>query len=262
MNRDGLTSELPALQIMDLHASYRGDVEILSGVDLTIRQGSITTVLGRNGVGKSTLLKSIMGMVPHVSGTIKGPSGRILSGTAAHRRVRAGVSMVPEGRGVLNSLTVEENLLLGGRLQPAAQLHDRLAAMLDRFPEIRDRRGQRAGLLSGGEQQMLVIARALMGQPRCLLLDEPTLGLAPLIARRVAELSRDLAEEGIGLLIAEQNAQAVRWSGSRAVLLYGGNVEDIPDVDAFINDQMHTSSRLFGTAKGRAVDDESIQWNT
>jgi branched-chain amino acid transport system ATP-binding protein len=192
------------LSVVDLSASYTKGAQVLRGVSFELGERSISAVVGTNGAGKTTLLRSIMGLAPHVSGSVK-LRGKELLGLPTHQIVAQGVRLVPEGRGTFKSLSVDENLDLGGYGLPADELRRRKQREFDRFPILSDRRAQRAGMLSGGEQQMLAIARAMMGDPTLLLLDEPSQGLAPIIVDRIFALFETLREAGVDILLVEQD---------------------------------------------------------
>jgi branched-chain amino acid transport system ATP-binding protein len=194
------------LEIDDLHVSY-AHVEAVRGVSVSVQPGRITLVLGPNGAGKTTTLKAIAGIEPPVSGTVT-LDGDDITGLAPHKIVRRGVALVPEGRRVFGPLTVAENLRLGGYTASKSQFDETLARVYDMFPILRERSEGAAGLLSGGEQQMLAFGRALMSQPKVMLLDEPSMGLAPVVVDTVLEKVRAMADGGIGILMVEQNAEA------------------------------------------------------
>jgi ABC-type branched-subunit amino acid transport system ATPase component len=218
----------PLLTVEDAHVSY-GGVRALHGVSLTVPEGEIVAVLGNNGAGKSTLLRTISGTLPLQGGRLdRGAislAGRRLTGLDPADVVRAGVVQVPEGRRVFADLTVEENLRAGGLAQSArAARKEARTRVYDLFPRLHERRTQRAGLLSGGEQQMLAIGRALMSEPRLLLLDEPSLGLAPLLVQRIGEMIVKINEQGVSVVLVEQNAAMALGIAQHAYLLEVGKV--------------------------------------
>ena len=188
------------LEVTDLH-TYYGDSYVLQGVSLTVARGQVVAVLGRNGMGKTTLIRSIVGFTPPRRGRVVF-KGREVIGWPSNRIVGFGVGLVPQGRRVFPSLTVAENLAVSARASGGGWTMDRA---MDLFPRLRERARNRAGQLSGGEQQMLAIARALMTNPELLLMDEPTEGLAPLLVREVARVIEGLKREGLSILLVEQN---------------------------------------------------------
>jgi branched-chain amino acid transport system ATP-binding protein len=211
------------LAVRNLRVAY-GKVVALDRVSIAVEEGEVVTLVGANGAGKSTLLKALMGVVPIEAGDIEFCGART-NGRRAHEMARLGIAYVPEGRGTLRQLTVRENLMLGAFGRPNARNIERdVRDVLDRFPVLGERTDQIAGTLSGGEQQMLVIARALMAQPRLMLLDEPSLGLAPLIARTIFEIIADLRSQGVTVLLVEQNAHAALKLASRAYVLEIGRI--------------------------------------
>jgi branched-chain amino acid transport system ATP-binding protein len=211
----------PLLELEDVHARY-GPVEALHGVSLSVGEGEVVAVLGGNGAGKTTTLRAVSGLVS-TSGEIRFAGERITR-AAPERVARAGVAHVPEGRGIFRELSVYENLRLGAYLRRKgfAESYERACGL---FPFLEKRRQQQAGTLSGGEQQMLAIARALMSRPRLLLLDEPSLGLAPIVVREIFGILGDLNDkEGLAVLVVEQNAKLALRSSSRAYVLEVGRV--------------------------------------
>ena len=213
----------PMLEIGDLHVSY-GQVEAVRGVTLTLDAGQIVSVIGPNGAGKSTLLSAAMGLLPS-RGTLRF-EGEDLHDLDVEARVERGLCLCPEKRELFGELTVLDNLMLGGfprRLRGAA-LRSRLDFVYDRFPRLGERRAQRADTLSGGERQMLAIGRALMSSPRLMMLDEPSLGLAPLIVQEILSFVRSLRGEGVSVLLVEQNARAALESSDHGYVLETGEI--------------------------------------
>ncbi|MEU1952418.1 ABC transporter ATP-binding protein [Nocardia rhamnosiphila] len=210
------------LDVEGLHARY-GSAEVLHGIDFAVPAGEVTVVLGANGAGKTTILRSICAMV-HTTGRIVF-DGRDISGLRTDRIARLGVAHVPQGRGTFGDLTVEENLRIGGYTTSTAATERAIDRWYDFFPRLRERRRQPAAGLSGGEQQMLAIARALVAGPRLLLLDEPSLGLAPRITQEVFRaLARINEDTGTTILVVEQNAHLALGIGTSAVLVDAGRV--------------------------------------
>ncbi|HEX2072335.1 MAG TPA: ABC transporter ATP-binding protein [Geodermatophilus sp.] len=192
------------LQISDLHVRYV-TAEAVRGVDLSATPGRVTLVLGANGAGKTSTLRAAAGLVRVHAGRVL-LDGKDITGRAPHKVVRSGMVLVPEGRRVFAPLTVEENLVLGGYTASRERSRELLERVYEMFPILRERRGGAAGLLSGGEQQMLAFGRALMSSPRVILLDEPSMGLAPTMVESVLGAVRDMADSGIAVLLVEQNA--------------------------------------------------------
>lgn len=194
------------LEVRDLHVNY-GPVNAVHGVSFSAEAGKITLVLGANGAGKTTTLRAVAGFHKPKSGTVTFDA-KDISGAPAHKVVRQGMTLVPEGRKIFFPLTVEENLKVGAYAAPRAGIEGAMAEVYAKFPVLEDRRQSAAGLLSGGEQQMLAFGRALMSKPRLMLLDEPSMGLAPTMVDLVLGSVRSMADEGIGILMVEQNADA------------------------------------------------------
>jgi branched-chain amino acid transport system ATP-binding protein len=209
--------------VRGLRAGY-GRIEALGGIDLAVAEGEMVTLIGSNGAGKSTTLRAISGLIAPRAGEIR-YRGRGLGGLRPDQIVALGIAQVPEGRQVLARMRVGENLLMGAhvRRDPAGIRAD-LARMCERFPVLGERREQLAGTLSGGEQQMLAIARALMSRPRLLLMDEPSLGLAPLIVQEIFRIVRELRAEGVTVLLVEQNAALALDAASRGYVLEAGRI--------------------------------------
>jgi branched-chain amino acid transport system ATP-binding protein len=218
----------PVLHVTDLSARY-GKVTAVAGANVHVPQGSIVTVIGGNGAGKSTLLNAIMGALPATgssSGVIQ-YLGNDVGGWRVERRVADGMSLVPERRELFGSMTVEDNLLLGGfRLYQARERgwRDKIHEVYELFPRLKERRQQHAGTLSGGERQMLAVGRALMAQPRLLMLDEPSLGLAPRIVREIFQIIARLRSTGVAILLVEQNARAALQVADYGYVLETGEV--------------------------------------
>jgi branched-chain amino acid transport system ATP-binding protein len=214
---------MPLLEIENVSAGY-GPIEVLKGVSIEVREGEIVTMIGANGAGKTTTLMSISGINRIRSGGIRF-QGREIHGLPAHEIVRLGLCHSPEGRKIFPRLTVLENLQMGAFARRDHDLVRRdLEHVFDLFPILRQRASQQGGTLSGGEQQMLAVARALMGRPKLLLLDEPSLGLAPLVARTIFEVIRRLNQDGIAVLLVEQNARMALKLAHRGYVMETGRI--------------------------------------
>ncbi|MEZ5383723.1 MAG: ABC transporter ATP-binding protein [Microthrixaceae bacterium] len=221
---DSPTTEAPLLKVENLTAAY-GPVQVLFGLDLQVGDGEFVVMLGANGAGKTTTLRALSGLVS-ATGAARFDGTSIL-GTRADKVAKAGIAHVPQGRGTLSELTVEENLAVGAYLRRDDEVDADRDRWFDTFPRLAERRHQTAGSMSGGEQQMLAIARAMMGRPRLILLDEPSLGLAPLITREVFEkLSEINASAGLAVLLVEQNANLALEVADRAYVLEAGRITD------------------------------------
>ncbi len=211
------------LALEQLQVSY-GGIRAVKGVDLTVEPGELVCLIGANGAGKTTTLRAITGLVRAAGGRVL-YDGEDLAGRRVHEIARRGLALVPEGRGVFAQLTIEENLAMGAYARADRKA---VAADVERafalFPRLKERRSQTAGTLSGGEQQMLAIARAMMSRPRLLLLDEPSMGLAPLMVEKIFEVIQAIAAEGVTLLLVEQNARLALEVSHRGYVLEGGLV--------------------------------------
>ena len=212
----------PILELINVHAAY-GRIEVLRGVDLMVPRGAVMALLGANGAGKTTLLRVISGLMPLTSGDIH-LGGMHIHGATPDELTRAGLTMVPEGRGVFPNLTVEENLWLSSF--SGQQVEKILTDAYRRFPRLKERRRQLAGSLSGGEQQMLSLARALASDPALLLLDELSMGLAPLIVESLYDTVGEIAEQGVSILVVEQFAKSALRVADYAAVMHGGRIID------------------------------------
>jgi branched-chain amino acid transport system ATP-binding protein len=210
------------LELRGLQVSY-GGINAVKGIDLTVQGGEMVAVIGANGAGKTTTLKAISGLLAHGGQVLF--QGQDVSTALPHELVARGISMVPEGRGVFGRLTVEENLEMGAYLRRDAHaVRAGLARVYAMFPRLQERRRQTAGTLSGGEQQMLAIGRALMSEPTLLLLDEPSMGLAPMMVERIFETVRAVSREGVTVLLVEQNAKLALEASHRGYVMESGRI--------------------------------------
>ncbi len=211
------------LSVRGLKVAY-GGIEAVRGIDLDVEAGELVALIGANGAGKTTTLKALAGMLRPAAGTVRYADSDI-TGVASHRLIRQGVALVPEGRGVFARLTVQENLQMGAYIRddrPAiAQDLDKVFGL---FPRLHERRAQVAGTLSGGEQQMLAIGRAMMSRPKLLLLDEPSMGLAPLMVQKIFEVVHSIAAQGVTILLVEQNALLALEAASRGYVMESGAI--------------------------------------
>ncbi len=210
------------LRLDEVH-TYYGQIHALQGISIEVRKGDIVTLIGANGAGKTTTLKTISGLLHPRAGTVEF-EGRDISRTASHRLVREGIGHAPEGRRVFSRLTVFENLQMGGYTRTAAEVREDLQRVFDLFPRLRERQSQRGGTLSGGEQQMLAIGRALMSRPTVLLLDEPSLGLAPILVQQIFRIIQEINAQGTTILLVEQNALQALSVAHQGYVLQTGRV--------------------------------------
>ena len=220
--------------------TYYGSIQALKGVSLEVNEGETVTLIGANGAGKSTTLRSISGLTPPRSGSIKF-QGQEIGATPAPDIVRLGISQSPEGRKVFQRMSVRENLDLGAFLRRDERVQDDMTRVFDLFPRLKERENQKAGTMSGGEQQMLAIGRALMADPKLLLLDEPSMGLAPILVERIYETIAEINKQGTTILLVEQNANFALDVSNRAYVLEtgyvtltdeSGNLRENPEVQA------------------------------
>jgi branched-chain amino acid transport system ATP-binding protein len=211
------------LEARDLQVAY-GGIRAVRGIDLVVREGELVSLIGANGAGKTTTLKALCGLLPMAAGDVRF-RGESLARQPTHVIVRRGLVMVPEGRGVFNRLTVEENLHMGAFSRGnRADVDDDMNRVFELFPRLRDRRRQPAGTLSGGEQQMLAIGRGILARPRLLLLDEPSMGLAPLMVSKIYDTIRAIAQQGVTMLLVEQNARLALETSDRGYVMESGRV--------------------------------------
>ena len=208
------------LELKGLEVNY-GGIRAVKGIDLEVREGELVCLIGANGAGKSTTLRAVCGLLAARSGSVR-YAGADIAGTPVHELPRRGLVMVPEGRGIFGQLTVEENLAMGAFTRNDGDIARDLERRYETFPRLKERRGQTAGTLSGGEQQMLAIGRALMARPKLLLLDEPSMGLAPRLVAKIFEIVREIAKEGVTILLVEQNAKLALEVAARGYVMESG----------------------------------------
>ncbi|WP_365305118.1 ABC transporter ATP-binding protein [uncultured Thiodictyon sp.] len=221
------------LEVKGLAVHY-GGIRAVKGIDLRVEEGEVVCLIGANGAGKTSSMRALAGLLPAAAGTIRYADCEI-TGLPVHLRARRGIAMVPEGRGVFPRLTVAENLRMGAYFRTdKTGIADDLERVYGLFPRLLERRAQTGGTLSGGEQQLLAIARALMSRPRLLLLDEPSMGLAPLAVQKIFETIRLIAAQGMTLLLIEQNARLALESSSRGYVLEGGRIVHQDDSAALL----------------------------
>ncbi|MCI9402130.1 MAG: ABC transporter ATP-binding protein [Oscillospiraceae bacterium] len=210
------------LEVHDINVYY-GAIHAIKGISFEVNEGEIVTLIGANGAGKSTTLKTISGLLHSRTGSITF-QGENIAGTAPHKLVGKGLAQVPEGRAVFLQMTVEENLEMGAYTRPNAEVDPGLEKVYDQFPRLKERRKQIAGTLSGGEQQMLAMGRALMSSPRLMMLDEPSMGLAPILVDQIFDIIRSLHKNGTTILLVEQNARMALSVADRGYVLETGKI--------------------------------------
>jgi branched-chain amino acid transport system ATP-binding protein len=236
------------LEIRDLHVHY-GRIEAIKGISFEVAEGEIVTLIGANGAGKTTTLKTVSGVRPVTSGSILF-DGNDITAMPPHHRVELGLCQAPEGRGIFPGMTVLENLDMGAytrKDRKTAAYRDDIERVFDLFPRLRERRAQTGGTMSGGEQQMLAIARALMARPRVLLLDEPSMGLAPMIVQQIFKIITEINQQGTTVLLVEQNAQQALQRAHRAYVLETGHIVRSDDAKVLLGDESVRAAYL-GTA--------------
>jgi branched-chain amino acid transport system ATP-binding protein len=234
------------LEIKDLRVHY-GKIEAIKGISVVVNEGEIVTLIGANGAGKTTTLKTISGLRPVSSGSIVF-DGKDISKLPTHDRVRLGISQAPEGRGIFPGMTVLENLEMGKYhlKMKSAEINEDLEKIYFLFPRLKERASQTGGTLSGGEQQMLAIGRALMARPRVLLLDEPSMGLAPQMIANIFRIITEINKQGVTILLVEQNAQQALSRAHRAYVLETGSITKEANAKDLLNDP-HVKSAYLGT---------------
>ena len=245
------------LEVNDIHVHY-GKVEALKGISLTVSEGEIVTLIGANGAGKTTTLKTISGVRPVSSGSVSF-RGDDITTMPGHRRVELGLSQAPEGRGIFPGMSVVENLEMGAyarRGNQRKQVQADFERVYQLFPRLAERRSQMGGTLSGGEQQMLAIGRALMARPHLLLLDEPSMGLAPKLVSQIFRIIREISAQGTTILLVEQNAVQALSLAHRAYVLETGRVVRSADARSLLDDESVRAAYLGGDAGGDAGGDE------
>jgi len=225
----------PILSVTGLQVAY-GGIQAVKGVDFEVREGELVALIGANGAGKTTTLKAITRIQPWSAGEVT-YLGRSIRDAGAHQLVARGLAMVPEGRGVFARMTIVENLMMGAHTRrDSAGVRRDIERMFETFPRLKERADQLAGTMSGGEQQMLAMARALMSAPKLLLLDEPSMGLSPIMVERVFEVVRDVAAQGTTILLVEQNARLALESASRAYVMDSGVISMSGEARAMLDD--------------------------
>jgi branched-chain amino acid transport system ATP-binding protein len=232
------------LEVDDIHTFY-GNIEALKGISLEVNEGEVVTLIGSNGAGKSTTLRSISGLTPPRTGAIRF-KGEDISFTAPQEIVRLGISQAPEGRHCFQRMTALENLELGAYLRRDQRIGEDLDRVFDLFPQLKERERQKAGTMSGGEQQMLAIGRALMANPELLLLDEPSMGLAPILVERIYETVAEINRQGTTILLVEQNANFALKVSKRGYVLETGTVA-LSDESAALRENPDVQTAYLGT---------------
>jgi branched-chain amino acid transport system ATP-binding protein len=242
-----VTAAEPLLSLTKLEVAY-GGIQAVKGIDLHVDQGELVCLIGANGAGKTTTLKGICGLLPVKAGKIR-YAGADVTGKPAFQLVRRGLAMVPEGRGVFGGLTIEENLAMGAYVRnDAAGIRSDIERVYGLFPRLKERRRQTAGTLSGGEQQMLAMGRAMLSRPKLLLLDEPSMGLAPLMVQKVFETIVTISGEGVTILLIEQNAKLALEVSRRGYVMESGEITIAGASESLLHDPKVRAAYLGETA--------------
>ena len=232
------------LKVDDLQVYY-GSIHAVKGISFEVNEGEIVTLIGANGAGKSTTLNTVAGLLKPRAGSLEF-EGESLVGVPAHKMVPKGIALCPEGRRVFTEMSVKENLEMGAFTRNDAEAKESRKMVYDRFPRLRERKGQSAGTLSGGEQQMLAMGRALMSKPKLLMLDEPSMGLAPILVQEIFDIIRALHEQGTTILLVEQNAQMALSVADRAYVLETGRVSMSGNANELLHDKRVQQAYLGG----------------
>ncbi|BAX58483.1 MULTISPECIES: ABC transporter ATP-binding protein [Burkholderia cepacia complex] len=223
------------LKIKGLQVNY-GGIQAVKGVDMEVRQGELVTLIGANGAGKTTTMKAITGLKPYSAGDIE-YDGKSIKGIPAHELLKRGLAMVPEGRGIFARMSIVENMQMGAYLRnDTEQIKKDVDRMFGFFPRLKERASQLAGTLSGGEQQMLAMSRAILSKPKLLLLDEPSMGLSPIMVEKIFEVVREISKEGITVLLVEQNARLALQAADRGYVMDSGMVTMEGDAKKMLDD--------------------------
>jgi len=224
---------------------YYGNIHAIKDINFEVAQGEVVTLIGANGAGKSTILKTISGLLRSKTGSISF-AGEEIGNTVSHTIVKKGLAHVPEGRRVFLQMSVQENLEMGNYTQPMTTMQERMEQVYEKFPRLKERRRQHAGTLSGGEQQMLAMGRALMSRPKLLMLDEPSMGLAPLLVEQIFEIIQELNRAGVTILLVEQNAHMALTVANRGYVLETGRIVLADDAKALLENDAVRKAYLGG----------------
>jgi branched-chain amino acid transport system ATP-binding protein len=232
---NGMAPGTAMLKIKGLQVNY-GGIHAVKGVDMEVAQGELVTLIGANGAGKTTTMKAITGLKPYAGGDIE-YMGKSIKGVPTHELLKRGLAMVPEGRGIFARMSILENMLMGAYLRSDTdEIQKDTERMFGFFPRLKERAAQYAGTLSGGEQQMLAMARALLSRPKLLLLDEPSMGLSPIMVEKIFEVVREISSEGLTVLLVEQNARLALQAANRGYVMDSGLVTMSGDAKTMLDD--------------------------